>query len=400
LPERLVFRTLNRRYADRGTRFLIYPQGKWLRGFGRPALVYVDAPPGSIRCGPADDAMYVVDADEYKLAYKEAPGTRPPYTGPRYPPASPDASGHFDHLKPPAREFDAATLYACVRSVFTIWETYFGRQLSPVRRPRRVELVPRVDTDNSYADLDYMEFGFANDQRSKPYCENFDVVAHECGHVIGWTVMGKPARRSLAYRANDEACADLIAMVSALHLDAVVDHLLTHSRGDLATPNVLSRIGELSKTRYTRNAFNATRMSDVRGADRRDKYTLARPFTGAAFDVLVGIYVAGLVERRAIPADLVPHHPIRPRDAADVRREFARRFRTRRPLFESALFDARDYFGHLLARALERTPMRRRTHRTVATNMIAADRELSSGRHAEMIRGCFGRRQILPASIR
>ena len=55
-------RTLNARYKERGTRFLLYPQSRDLRGFSRPVTVYVDAPPGTIGAGPSDQLMQVVDA--------------------------------------------------------------------------------------------------------------------------------------------------------------------------------------------------------------------------------------------------------------------------------------------------------------------------------------------------
>lgn len=393
-----MLRTLNRRFEQRGTRFLVYAQSKKLRGFARPELIYVNAPPGSIRPGPEDDAMYVVDAAD-KYAYREN-GKAPPYTGARFPPAIPNRDGHFDKIGPTHPAFSSATVYASVKCVFEIWEEYFGRQLAwrNGRRTQRLEVIPRADTDNAWAGNGFLEFGLANNSPSNLYCQNFDAVAHEVGHTIGWIVMGKPARRSLAYRANDEACADLIAIVSALHFDSVVSHLLDNTRGDLTSPNLVSRIGELSKTRHTRNAFNSARMSTVRltGNPDEDKYALARPFTGACFRVLVGLYLEGLIERRVIRAPRRELMWRRPGPAAANRHELRRQFATRRASFESALFDARDYFGRLLARALERTPMGRRSHAVMAANIIAADRELSSGRHGPMIRECFASRDILP----
>jgi hypothetical protein len=391
-------RTLNRRFEQRGTRFLIYPQSKKLKGFTRPELIYVNMPPGSIRPGPEDDAMYVVDAPE-KPAYDDEGS--PPYIDARLPQATPDHDGHFDHIASTDRAFSSATAYASVKCVFEIWEEYFGRQLWwSGQRPQRLEVIAVADTDNSWAGDGYLEFGLIDNAPSNPYCENFDVVAHEVGHAIGWIVIGKPARRSMAYRANDEASADLIAIVSTLHFDSVVNHLLEHTQGDLASPSLISRIGELSKTRYTRNAFNSARMSKVKKlADPVDyKLALALPFTGAGFDVLVGLYLEGLAERR-VPD--VPRTPLlRAREAAAAHRVFVRHFKTKRARFESALFDARDYFGRLLARALERTPMRMRCHATLAANMIAADHELSSGRYGEMIRECFARRDILAPAKR
>jgi hypothetical protein len=42
--------------------------------------------------------------------------------------------------------------------------------------------------------------------------------------------------------------------------------------------------------------------------------------------------------------------------------------------------------------------MGKRSHTVMAANIIAADRELSSGRHGAMIRECFASRDILPGA--
>lgn len=44
------------------TCFLIFPQNQYLTGFHEPEIVYINALPGSIKPGPEDDRMYVVDA--------------------------------------------------------------------------------------------------------------------------------------------------------------------------------------------------------------------------------------------------------------------------------------------------------------------------------------------------
>ncbi len=393
-----VSRTLNFRFKDRGTRFLIYPQPKSLKGFSRPEVVYVNAALGSLSPGPEDEAIYTVDAD-FKYAYAES-RQRPPFRGPRLPPAEPDAEGHFDHVKPDERAFSSVTAYAIVRCVLEIWEGYLGRQLPWHFRKAypRLELIPRAQTYNAWSGDGYLELGFITD--SKPYCENFDAVAHEMGHLIGWSLVGRPKRRSMTYRANDEACADLVAIVSSLHFDAVVGHLLTHTKGNLFSANELSRIGELSKTRQARKAFNSAKMSTVRKNPdpnpRKRKYKLSLPFTGGAFDVLVGIYEQGLIDRRVISEDLCKRsYRTRSREIARVQREFAEHFKRRRLQFANALFDARDYFGRLFAKALDNTSMSARSHPIVAAKMIAADGELSGGRFGALIRQSFEWREIL-----
>lgn len=408
-------RTLDVRFKATGTRFFIYPQPKKLTGFSKPETVYINKVPGTIKPGPEDDRIYVVDP-EVKYPYRdEETGrlrSRPPFRDARYPPAEPDAAGHFDHIKPGTSSFPSVTVYAIVKCALEIWEGYFGRQLPwhfLNKTNRRLEVITRVEAANAWSGDGYLEFGYTSD--SNLFCKNFDVVAHEMGHLIGWAVVGKPARRSMTYRANDEACADLMAMVASLHFEAMVDHLLRHTQGNLFSKNELSLVGEMVPS--YRKAYNSNRMSTAkkqvsrlkkahpREYANRYKYILSRPFTGGAFDVLVRIYEQGLIDRGVISQDLAKRsYRARGRKIAGVRREFRRHFKRRRERFTSALLDARDYFGVLLARALDRTPMKARSHAAVGANMIAADVELSGGRYGPWIRECFERREILRPTTR
>jgi hypothetical protein len=392
---------------SKGTRFLVYPQPKRLRGFDRPEVIHLRAAPGSIQAGPQDHLAYVVDAVD-KVAYAELKGQRggkPPYTGPRYPPAEPSASNHFDHLRAGTRAFRSATAFATVRLVLEIWEGYFGRQLRWYfrRMHPRLEIIPLLDADNAYSGPGYLELGGAS--RSSPYCENFDVVAHEVGHLIVRGVIGNPApnRKTLAFRGHDEAAADLVAIVASLSFESVLDHLLEHTRGNLFSSNEISRLGELGKTTQIRKAFNYLKMSTVKRDRDPDpavyKYRLSRPFTGGAFDVLVEIYEQGLVDRKAIPSELADRsYMVRGREREAVQKEFARHFGSKRKRFKDALVQARDYFGRLLARTWDKTSLRSLSYPRVAANMIAADVELSGGRYGDVIRECFEWREILPPS--
>jgi hypothetical protein len=391
-----------RRADERGTRFRIYVQQKRLRGFGRPEIVHVRAAPGSIGPGPADAVVHVVDADDDKPPYRTTPGTAPPYLGPRHPAAAPGPGGHFDHLQPGTRAFSSAMAYAAVRRVLEIWEGYFGHPV-PWYLPAphtRLEVIPRLDVDNSFTGDGFLEFGRAS--RANLYCENFDAVAHEVGHLVSWGVIGNPIKgRALWSRAHDEAAADLVAIVASLSFDSVVNRLLAGTRGNLFSPNELSRVGELGRTRQIRTAFNYLKLSDVRpapGTPLADaKYPLAEPFTAGAFDILVELYEQGLVARGAIPRDLADRSwKARGRAQRAIQREFARHFARKRARFRAALVEARDYFGRLLARTWDRTALRGLTYPKVVRNMLAADMELGGGRARDIIRGSFQWREILP----
>lgn len=114
---------LDRRLAQSGTRFLLFPQPRFLRKrdgrplFPEPETVTVSVPLGEVRTGPADDRVFVVDAIG-KTRYGQF--NRPPYRGPAHPPVEPGEDGHFTHLVPGTRAFSAATMYATVRRVLDL----------------------------------------------------------------------------------------------------------------------------------------------------------------------------------------------------------------------------------------------------------------------------------------
>lgn len=395
--------TFATRYRERGTRFRVYPQSPRLHGLARAETVWVDATPGSILPGPEDDRIYVVAAAD-KEAYDDS-GERPPYSGPRYPPAAPDARGHFDGIAPGESAFAPATVFASVRLVLDLWEEYLGRQLSWFFRPTyaRLEVIPLVDAVNAYSRYGYLEFGFADTRGEVPFYQIFDAVAHETGHAIIASVVGWPGeRRTLVYRALHEAFADLITIVSALNFDSVVDRLLAVTKGRLFSKNLISRIAEVPKKAdphgAIRDTYNRATMRTVRrtGNVLRDKYALAAPLAGGAFDLFVDLYELRLVECRALPAEVAARSAPGRRPDPGLRREFARHFARHRPAFRDALLDARDYFGRLLARTLDKTRVRGLSFARVVANMLAADAELSGGRHRALIGAAFARRGIRP----
>ena len=396
-------RFLSTRFRRTGTRFRIYPQPNWIKGSGKPEIVYVDAAPRTIKAGPQDDRIYLLDARK-KGAYAVA-GGGPRYDGARYPPVQPGPRGHFSHPRIGTRASSSAMMFATVRCVLEIWERYFGRKISWHFRETypRLELIPRVEFDNASSKYGYIECGFWDfPGRRKAFGEMFDVVAHEVGHGIIHGVIGEPPQpKPLQYRALDEGLADLLSIVASLHFEPVVDRLLRRTRGYLFSVNVLSRLGELSGSRQIRKVFNSEKMSTLKWDPDPDgyKYDLGRPFTGGAFDILVDIYERRLVRRGAISRALgerslaAVHRP-----RGRVPREFSQRFSAKREIFKTALIEARDYFGRLLARTLDRTSMTDPSFLTVVANMIEADAQLSGGEHRQIIRQSFEWREILPAS--
>jgi hypothetical protein len=436
-------------FDQRGTRFRIYPQAKNVPGFASPSTIYVGSRPGTIGPGPADSRIRVIDAmgrrpHKWKLPYSDSasgePRWRPPYPprDPRHQPVT-ARRGHFDHVRTGTRAFSAANAFATVRCVLEIWEHYLGRKIVwffSDRKRRHLEIIPRVETDNAWSGEGFLEFGYLRPgarrrRRRRPewLCENFDVVAHETGHLILKSVIGNPtaAKKTLEYRAHEEGAADLVALVACLHFDGVVDRLLANTQGRLFSRNLLSRYGEKGRGRQIRSAFNsaATWSPWIATAEATyDKHAFSKLFTGGAFDVFVEIYEHYLVRRGVIAPRLARESKSAVATAIDadspaathrrferLRQSFAVHFAKNTEKFRLALLDARDDFGHLLARTWARTstedfPGRdlprgnnRLPYSGVVANMIAADRALG-GRYETIIRAAFRRRGISPAPPR
>lgn len=391
----------------RGTRFRLFAQDPVLAAYREPETVWVSRPPGSIAPGPADDRMYVVDAiGKPPYAYPFLP----PYAGPAAPPAMPSAQGHFDHLDAGHPSFPAAHMYGTVRRVLDIWESYAGHRIPWHFRGAlgRLELVPYVDWANAHAGFGFVETGYGRDDRGNRqlHCLNFDVLAHELGHVLVYSEVGTPARDAITaeYLGFHESAGDLVALVSALHFQTVLDHVLRRAAGNLYNLTELSRIGELSDTKQIRVADNALRMSDVADVStpvellcQPERHQLAQPLTGAVFDILVDVYQQSLLDAGLISARL-DHLSGRATgvsvDDPLVDVLFAAAYRGRHDAFKAALVDARDRVGLSLACAWRRLSPDHLTYAGVLDALLSADLDLTGGRYAVTIRESFAWREI------
>jgi hypothetical protein len=391
-----------------GTRFRIFPQPRFLNPAIVPELVIISVPPKQMEPGPKDSRMFVVDAKS-KLPYSDL--FRPPYTGAFHPPVQPGPGGHFDHLDPNSREFLAATMYATVRRVLDIWEDYFGHQIEWHFEPDfgRLELIPLIEWDNAQSGYGFLEFGYGRKSNGgidheRPYCENFDVLAHELGHSIIFSEVGfpnNPADPGTDYGGLHESAGDLVAIVSVLHFDSVVDRLLEATRGNLFTVNELDRVGELSESREIRVAFNYFRMSDV----GKEPHERSLPLTGGIFDVFVEVYQKILVAKKLITDDLAKRSGQTFGNQAELEKltkEFDKTYSGNEQTFKLALLEARDYLGALLAQTWgSLRPPNFLTYHDVLRAMLRADRTLFGGANQDTIRSCFAWRGIslIPGSV-
>jgi hypothetical protein len=397
---------LDAEVAKTGTRFRIFPHPRYLKGFATPETVWVSVPPDKIKVGPADDRMYVVDAVN-KLPYSDWTG--PPYQGKTNDPVKPGPDGHFDGIDPDSREFSSAAMYATIRRVLDIWEDYLGHTIHwyfANSQLTRLELIPLINWDNAQSGAGFLEYGYGRKpgggiDYTRPYCQNFDVLAHELGHNIVFAVMGVPKDPSdpaIDYFGMHEASGDLAAIVAALHFHTLVDHLLENTCGNLFTDNELDRVGELSENRQIRIAFNNCRMSDIQHSpDPTEPHFRSLPLTGGIFDVMVEVFQKDLVHANLISQDLADKS-CNPKGGIAGRKEIQSAFKVayqgHEKEFKVALMKARDYLGHLLAATWGLLSPNRLTYYEVLRGLLAADRQVSGGQHRTTIHDCFVWREI------
>jgi len=371
-----------------GTRVRLFAQSHYLAHFEEPETVWLSPPAGSVMPGPADDRMYVVDPIGKQQPY-EFPYL-PPYRGPANPPVEPDAGGHFDHLDVNTREFVVAHMYGGVRRALDIWEGYFGRRIEWQFREhfQRLELIPVIDWDNAQSGYGFIEFGFGPSQAGEAqlFCLNFDVLAHELGHSIVFSEVGHDeATTTGEYLGFQEAAGDLIALISALHFDSVVDRVLASSQGNLYVDNNLNRLGELSEVAQVRVASNSRKLSEFAGG-WSDAHFLAQPLVGALFDCLVDVYQDALLQAGLIDeelkrlTDVVDYEEL---DEGAVQERYADAYRGRHDGFKAALVLARDHIGSCLAVAMSQLSPEFLRYAHVGAALVDADEALSGGRYRD-----------------
>jgi hypothetical protein len=401
-------------YVGTGTRFRLFPQAPYGSPEHKPQTMWLSPPAGSLGPGPSDNRMRVIDPVGKRHAYglnRTAYGTPylylPPWHGPIRTPAMPDADGHFDYLEIGTSEFEAAHAYGCIRFALDIWERYYGRPIPwffwPQHQFLEVDLLRPLH--NATCGFGFMEIGsgLTETGTAHPFSLNFDVVAHELGHLIIYAEVGLPAAGAAAgeYYGFHEAAADLSSMVAVMHFDAVLDHLLETTHGNLYTFNELNRFAELSPHTQIRIASNDRKLSDF-SVGWRDEHALSEPLTGAIFDILVDIFDDNLLDRGLISPkveDLLDQLERFPEYEGRIQALFDEAYQDRREGFRAALAQARDYLGVALAETWKRLSPDYLRYAQVGELLLAVDRELSGGRFRQAILNSLRWRDIGTAVV-
>jgi hypothetical protein len=297
--------------------------------------------------------------------------------------------GELDAFKPGSVEFEASHLLVILSYAYDVWVGYFGKdfewELGPV-----LPVVPRAGRDlNAYYDRRALKFFYSTDPDSKRTlytAESCDVAAHECGHAIldahhpdYWSSLHPETG------AFHEAFGDICALLTTLQFPSVRERLLKETGGDLRKSSNVTRLAEqLGRALYDlygKDASSAAFLRDLVNTFRykeswllpgsapsnrlsSESHSFSRVFSGAFYQVLVGIYEA----RRKADAQL----------SAD-----------------DALQQARDESGKLMATALVLAPPGDAVYRVLATSMFKADQQMFKGKNFDILRKVFSNRRIL-----
>lgn len=393
-----------------GTRVRLFPQTPVGDDIDPPETVWLSTPLGALGEGPSDDRMYVIDPLDKPLPYgtnAAPPGQSPliqipPWRGPLYPPAAPGFDGHLDHIPLGTPEFEAAHVYGAARYVLDIWEAYLGGPVPWHFRDdyEQLEIVLLRHFDNATAGYGYMEIGSAQTQDGSisPFSLNFDLIAHEVGHLLIFSLLGLPDldRPEGEYYAFHESTADVISLISAMHFDSVVDRLLDDTSGNLYTYNQLARIAELSTCEQIRLANNRERMEDYAEGWQKEHH-LAQPLTGAMFDILVDIFHENLLDRDLVSEKTEDLADLLQRDdqaQGVIQTVFDRAYEQDPQGFKEALLDARDEVALGLAATWQSLEVDHLDFRTVGEQLLLVDQDLNGGRYQRLITNNLAWRQI------
>ncbi|KIC41040.1 hypothetical protein RA28_21710 [Ruegeria sp. ANG-S4] len=388
---------------------MLYPQSPYLEPGMQPEMVEISAPQGSIGPGPSGPRMYAMNPVGKTTPYGAMiPGPNgpqmylPAWDGYIEPPPEPDDLGNFIHIGPEDPGFEAAHLFGSAHFTMDVWEGYFGRSI-PWHFARdfdRLELSLLPSLDNAHIGWGFLETGGTWDHGNeyRPYSLNFDVVAHEIGHAIIYSVIGMPSDGDASgeYYGFHESAADLVALLASLHFGSVVEDLLENTRGNLYSFNRLSRFAELSENAQIRIAANDRVLSEF-AHGWSSEHALSEPLTGAMFDVLVDIY-----HERLLVHDLISPEEEHLSDQLEgtpeyeqvMQQIFDRRYADNPDGFRIALLEARDFLGSYLADAWERLDADMLSYFGVERALLAVDQEITGGAFQQIIQGNFRMREI------
>ena len=302
--------------------------------------------------------------------------------------ALPDENGNYMYL-PGSAEFDQVNAFYYTTFTLRMYERYAKRPIPWSFAASRIRIDPYVGNNaNAFYDEQNQLLGFhtfTHENRELSTAQSADIVSHEAAHAILDGVRDLYNESfGLGTRAFHESFSDITTVLVALHDDSLIRRLLKWTKGNLRMTTFVSEVAEklvelandeggyLSEhTLYLRNAFNQFKaipfdvlpfMPSNPLELCRQEHSYSRLFSGAFYDILVGIY-----ER------------MKDEGVDDY----------------IALYKARDLIGQLMMMAVEAGPVGEMDFADMARTFLSMDDVLHEGRNNEIIKRVFAERGIL-----
>ncbi|MEM9953796.1 MAG: hypothetical protein AAF846_19460 [Chloroflexota bacterium] len=303
--------------------------------------------------------------------------------------ALPNEEGHYMYWVG-TPEFDQVNAFYYTTFTLRMYERYAHRQIPWSFPSARLKIDPHVgNLANAFYNEQEQLLGFHTfmnkDGEQHSTAQSADIVTHEAAHAIldGLRDLYNESF-GLGSRAFHESFSDISAMLVALHDDSLIRRLIEWTDGDLRMSNFITEVAEhltdelrsndqpQEHTIYLRNAFNMLvdipfeelpyMPEDPETELARQEHNYSRLFTGAVYDILVGIYD---------------------------------RMRENNQMPFVALYHARDVIGHLLTLAIELGPIGELNFSDMAKAFISAELIHYKGKYNAILRYVFDKRGIL-----
>jgi hypothetical protein len=302
--------------------------------------------------------------------------------------AVPDENGNYMYL-PGTVEFDQVNAFYYTTFTLRMYERYAKRSIPWSFAASRIRIDPHVGNNaNAFYDEQNQLLGFhtfTHGDHELSTAQSADIVSHEAAHAILDGIRDLYNESfGLGTRAFHESFSDISTVLVALHDDSLIRRLLKWTNGNLRMTTFVSEVAErlvelvqggddyLSEhTIYLRNAFNQFKAKPFDDLPliasnplelSRQEHSYSRLFSGAFYDILVGIY-----ER------------MKGEGTADY----------------IALYRARDLMGQLVMMAIEAGPVGEMTFEDMARTFLSMDDVLYEGRNKDVMKRVFADRGIL-----
>lgn len=301
--------------------------------------------------------------------------------------AQPDVDGNYMYW-PGTIEFDQVNAFYYTTFTLRMYERYARRSLPWSFPSARIKVNPYAGQEaNAFYDEQNQMIGFHTfvyEDRELSTAQSADIVSHEAAHAILDGVRDLYNESfGLGTRSFHESFSDITAVLVALHDDSLIRRLLKWTDGNLRMSNFVSQVAERlveltqhggqymsAHTLYLRNAFNQfvfkpfDELPFIPQSELelcRQEHSYSRLFSGAFYDIFVGMYENLL---KTVTSYI-------------------------------AIYKARDMSGQLLMAAIEAGPVGELDFSDLARTFLSADEVLNDGANHEVIKQVFHERGIL-----